>query len=79
MASDSFRVAQKGDVFRVVQAGNPVPKVDNGGFKRRQDALDAAMQANLKNRKLGTGKADQARSSLQNRTNRLDKVLSGAK
>lgn len=78
-ATDSFRVAEKGGKFRVVLNGEPQSSIDDGGYKNRQDALDAAMKANRnKDRGMGSGMADKAAGQISNRKNRMDRALSQA-
>ncbi len=78
MASNAYTVAQRGDKFRVVKGGSPAESIDNGGFKDRQSALDAAMKANRKDKKLGTGGAEQARTKIANRRNKIESALGKA-
>lgn len=73
-----FRTQKVGEVFRVVRDGEPQPEIDNGGFRQRQEALDAATQANVQTNTLGSGKADEAADAMQNRRNRLDRALNKA-
>lgn len=74
----AFRVAERDGKFRVVKDGEPQPSVDDGGFKSKQKALDAAMKANKKDRKLGKGKADEARGALANRGNQVEAAINKA-
>lgn len=79
MANNSYRVSESDGKFRVVLGGKPQPSVDNGGYRSRQEALDAAMRANRKmDRGLGSGKADEAADKLSNRRNRVDKAVGKA-
>lgn len=73
-----YSVKKQGDLYRVTLDGKTQPSVDNGGFRNRQSALDAAIKANKGRKTMGEGMADKARSGLQNRRNRIAKAVSGA-
>ena len=73
-----YQVAERGGKYRVVKDGKVQPAVDKGGFKSRQTALDAAMQANKQKNTLGSGLADQAQDEMSNRTNRIDQAIARA-